>query len=364
MNASAVDPSATDQGASRQGGKPHLRVLAPGLLTTVQDLGRPGYQHLGIPPGGALDPVSLRAANALVGNPPGAAALEVAYVGPTLEVEAESVRVAIAGGEALIEVQGEDGAAARVEPFRSLCLLRGEKLRIGSLARATVLYLAVEGGLDVPPVLGSASTYIRGRLGGLNGRALAAGDKIPLTRAQASARGECRLEGLDLSPPRRIRVIAGPQSDYFSDATVARFFASEYTVAAGSDRMGMRLDGPPLEHARGFNITSDGIATGSIQVPGDGKPIVLLADRQTTGGYPKIATVISADWPALGRLPIGAKLAFTPVTIETAEAARRALYEELNNLSARIVPLEDDVAARLLDSNLISGVADARTPVG
>jgi biotin-dependent carboxylase-like uncharacterized protein len=346
--------------------EPCLHVLAGGLLTTVQDLGRPGYQHLGIPPSGALDPVSLRAANVLVGNPPGAAALEVAYLGPTLAVEAESVRLAVAGGAAPIEIFSVDGGGRRVEPLSSFSLRRGDRLQIGSLARAPVLYIAAEGGLDIAPVLGSVSTYIRGGFGGVAGRALKAGDHIPLVRANASRRRDCRIDSLDLSLPRRIRVIAGPQCDYFSDDTVARFFASEYTVGPGSDRMGMRLEGPRIKHRNGFDITSDGIATGSIQVPGNGQPIVLMADRQTTGGYPKIATVISADLPALGRLPIGAKLSFEPVSMAAAEAARRALYDDIDNLFARVVPLEDtgDVAARLFACNLISGVADARTPSG
>lgn len=351
MNATAIEPC--------------LRVFTPGLLTTVQDLGRSGYQHLGIPPSGALDPVSLRAANVLVGNLPGAAALEIAYLGPTLAVDAESVRLAIAGGTAPVETYSMDGGSRPVEPFSSFCLRRGDRLQIGSLAHATVLYLAVEGGLDIAPVLGSTSTYIRGGFGGVDGRALAAGDRIPLVQASASRRRECRLDGLDLSLPRRIRVIAGPQYDYFSDDAVTRFFSSEYMVAPGSDRMGMRLEGPRLAHLRGANITSDAIATGSIQVPGDGAPIVLLADRQTTGGYPKIATVISADLPALGRCPIGAKVSFEPVTMAVAEAARRKLFDDIDKLVELIVPLDDagDVAARLFDCNLISGVADARAPL-
>jgi biotin-dependent carboxylase-like uncharacterized protein len=346
---------------------PALRVVAPGLLTTVQDLGRTGYQHLGIPPSGALDPVSLRAANALVGNAPGTGALEVAYVGPTFAIEADSVRISIAGGEAPIEILSEGNAlaSARLESMRSVCLRRGDVLRIGSLSDATVLYLAVEGGFDIAPVLGSVSTYIRGGFGGMDGRALLTGDRIPLRRETASQRNECRLDGLDLSPPAQFRVIPGPQCDYFSEQAMARFFDSEYTVGAGSDRMGMRLHGRRVEHLRGFDITPDGIAPGSIQVPGDGQPIVLLADRQTTGGYPKIATVISADMPALGRLPIGAKLAFKAVTLEIAEAARRELYNDIDGLSDRIVPLgwaSVDVTTRLLGCNLISGVADAQSP--
>jgi biotin-dependent carboxylase-like uncharacterized protein len=343
---------------------PALRVIAPGLLTTVQDLGRPGYQHLGIAVSGALDPVSLRVANVLAGNAPGAGALEVAYVGPTLEVEADEVRLSFAGAEAGIDVFPAEGAAdhVRIKTLRSIRLRRGQVVRIGSLAGAVALYIAVEGGFDIEPVLGSVSTYIRGGFGGWQGRALAAGDRVPLVRNRPTDRDEWQIEGLDLSPPARFRVIAGPQSDYFSDRAIADFFDSEYTVGAGSDRMGMRLDGPRIEHARGFNITSDGIAPGSIQIPGNGQPIILLADRQTTGGYPKIATVISADLPALGRLPIGARIAFEPVTMETAEAARRELFAQIDGLAGRIVRLRGigaGVAPRLLDQNLVSGVVDA-----
>jgi len=343
---------------------PALRVLAPGLLTTVQDLGRTGYQHLGIAVSGALDPVSLQAANALVGNASGTGALEVAYVGPTLAVDADDVRLSFVGARAAIELLPDEDAATgmRIEGMRSVRLRRGEVVRIGSLSGSTVLYVAVEGGFDIPPVLGSVATYIRGRFGGWQGRALVAGDRLPLVRNAATDREEWRLDGLDLEPPARFRVIAGPQSDYFSERGVDTFFAGTYLVGAGSDRMGMRLDGPAIDHARGFNITSDGIAPGSVQVPGNGQPIVLLADRQTTGGYPKIATVISADLPALGRLPIGAKIAFEAVGLEAAAAARRALFAELAALPGRIVPLGEAraiVEPRLLDRNLISGVVDA-----
>ena len=345
---------------------PSLRVLAPGLLTTVQDLGRPGHQRLGIPVSGALDPVSLRAANALVGNAPDAGALEVAYVGPTLAVDADDARLSFVGAEAAIEIFPDATALSgrRVETMRSVRLHRGEVVRIGSLSGGAVLYVAVEGGLDIEPVLGSVSTYLRGGLGGWHGRALLAGDRLPLVLERASDRDDCRLEGLDLTLPNRFRAIAGPQSDYFSEREIASFFDSAYTVGAGSDRMGMQLVGRRLTHARGFNIISDAIAPGSVQVPGTGQPIVLLADRQTTGGYPKIATVISADLPALGRLPIGTRIAFEQVTIEEAHALRRAFLTELDALPDRIVPLGmgGGLSPRLIDLNLISGVVDAQCP--
>ena len=340
-----------------------LRVAAPGLMTTVQDLGRTGYQHLGIAVSGALDPVSLQAANALAGNAPGTGALEVTYVGPTLVAEAD-VRLAFAGADAAIDVLRDehDQEGVRVDAMRSVRLARGEAVRIGSLTGSKVLYVAVEGGFAIAPVLGSVSTYIRGGFGGWQGRALIAGDRLPLVRETASEREEQRLESLDLAPPARLRVIAGPQNDYFSARGIAAFFAGDYAVGPGSDRMGMRLAGAPIDHVRGFNITSDGIAPGSIQIPGDGQPIVLLADRQTTGGYPKIATVISADLPALGRLPIGARIGFEPVSLEVAAAARRALAAEIGALSERLVPLRiapAAVAPRLMAQNLISGVVDA-----
>lgn len=344
---------------------PALRVISPGLLTTIQDLGRPGYQHLGIPVSGALDPISLRAANALVGNAPGTAALEVAYVGPTLAVEADDVRMSFVGANTVIEVLPDETASAGTlfGIMESIHLRCGDVVRIGTLREATTLYVAVEGGFDIAPVLGSVSTYLRGHLGGWQGRALAMGDRLPLVRNTATEHDEFRLDGLDLSAPARFRVIAGPQRDYFSANALSSFFDAEYTVAAGSDRMGMRLDGHEIEHSRGYNITSDAVAPGSIQVPGNGKPIVLLADRQTTGGYPKIATVISADLPALGRLPIGAKIAFEPVTMEAAVAARRELFAEIDALNDKMVPLTAShavVASRLLDSNLISGIVDAK----
>lgn len=341
-----------------------LRVLAPGLLTTVQDLGRPGYQSLGIPVGGALDPISLRAANALVGNEPHVGALEVAYVGPTLVVEDGEARVSFVGANAPIEILSDETATRgrRIASMRSIRLRRGEVVRVGSLARGAVLYIAVEGGFAIAPALGSVSTYLRGAIGGWEGRALAVGDRLPLRCSEPSDRDDYEIIGLDLAPPNRYRAIVGPQSDYFSASAIGRFFDSEYVVTTGADRMGMRLKGPPLEHARGFNIISDGIAPGSIQVPGNEQPIVLLADRQTVGGYPKIATIISADLPAIGRLPIGARVRFAPVSIEEAEAARRRLIAEIEGLPGKIVPIHQSVGEltpKLFGCNLIGGVVDA-----
>jgi biotin-dependent carboxylase-like uncharacterized protein len=338
-----------------------LKVIAPGMMTTLQDLGRRGYQSLGVPVSGALDALSLQAANAIVGNAPGAGGLEIAYQGPTLRVTAESVRLAFAGGAAAIEVIAE-GATRRLPMQQSARLTKGQVVRIGAPVGSAVLYLAVEGGFDVAPVLGSLSTYRRAALGGFAGRALRAGDELPLKQTRAEEREERTLTGLHLAPPPRFRIVFGPQDDYFTPSAMRTLVENAYTVTPAADRMGMRLAGPLLEHAKGYNIVSDGIAPGAIQVPGNGLPIVLLADRQTTGGYPKIATVVSADLPALGRLTPGAKVAFTAVDIEAAEAAHRQLHAEIAALPQRIVGVRARVnldGAKLLEANLVSGMVDA-----
>jgi biotin-dependent carboxylase-like uncharacterized protein len=345
---------------------PALRIIAPGLSTTIQDLGRPGFQRFGVSLGGALDPVSFHAANALVGNGANVGALEALYVGPTFAVEAQDARLAFVGADAAIEIladaDAEAGSGAMIPPMQSVRVRRGQIVRVGSLKNGASLYIAVEGGFAVEPVLGSVATDSRGGMGGWQGRALLAGDVLPLRQDSGSERDEYRIDGLRLAAPARIRAVLGPQSDYFGDDEVERFFAGEYTVGAESSRMGIRLQGRPIRHRRGFNIVSDAIVTGSIQVPGSGQPIVLLADHQTTGGYPKIATVISADLPAIGRLPIGAKVAFAPIGVAEAAAARRELSAAIDEISGRLVRLSlppATVAARLVECNLISGVHSA-----
>jgi len=315
---------------------PALEVIVAGLQTTVQDLGRFGYQEVGVPPSGPLDRVSLRLANALVGNPPGTPALEMLLQGPTLKVTADSVRLALVGCNAGIEVRS---ANARIIPAgRSVRLARDEIFRIGALRDSVCAYLAIEGGPDISPVLGSASTYVRGAIGGFHGRRFQAGDIVPLKLAGVDVRAECALpRPLDLAHDQPIRVVLGPQADYFTDGAVKTFLSSDYTVSPHADRMGYRLEGPTLAHAKGYNIVSDGIVAGAIQVPGSGLPIVLMVDCQTTGGYPKIATVISADIPVIGRRKPGRRIRFVAVGIDEAELLRReqeaALRLEVEELS-------------------------------
>ncbi|HEY7084749.1 MAG TPA: biotin-dependent carboxyltransferase family protein [Hyphomicrobiaceae bacterium] len=342
-----------------------LRVVAPGLMTTLQDLGRPGYQRLGVPVSGALDQLSFRAANLLVGNGPGVGALEIAYQGPTLSVDADSVRIAIAGGHAPIDILQPGGEVSRsLAPFQSGRLVGGEVLRMGALTGSAVAYLAVEGGFDIAPVLGSQSTLTRAAIGGFKGRALQAEDVLPLKQAAVAERDECILAALDLAPPKRVRIVLGPQDDHFTPAGLRTLLTSTYTVSPATDRMGMRLEGPPLEHSsRGYDIVSDGIALGAIQVPGNGLPIILLADRQTTGGYAKIATVVSADIPTLGRLAPGASIAFEAVDIAAAEAAARRLARDIAAMAANVASVRrpsDIDWKRLMAENLVSGVVSAR----
>ena len=301
---------------------PALEVIAPGVHTTVQDTGRIGYQDVGLPTSGPLDRVALRLANALVGNPQNAAALEILLQGPTLKVRAESVRVAVVGASAGIEVKSEPPRV--IQAGESARLKRGDVFRIGTVGESLCAYLAVEGSFAIAPVLGSLSTYVRGAIGGLEGRRLQKNDLIPLARNEADDCEERALpQRYDLALDQPVRVVLGPQEDYFSEHALKTFLSSEYTVSPHADRMGYRLEGAKLEHTKGFNIVSDGIVTGSIQVPGNALPIVLMVDNGTTGGYPKIATVISADVPVVGRRRPGRKMRFAAVDVHEAGRARK-----------------------------------------
>ena len=336
-----------------------LLVTEPGLHTTVQDLGRFGYQAMGVPVAGALDPVALRLANSVVGNPQPTAVLEFLYTGPALEVAAASVRIAAA--HARIELLGASREV--IPPWQSVTLERGDRLRVGPPAGSACGCLAIEGGIDLPPVLGSLSTHCRSAIGGLEGRALAPGDRLPLVQDTAEPRGESRLGAPpDVTLPERLRVVLGPQETCFTEEALAALVSGTFRVSKQADRMGLRLGGPRLDHRGGYNIVSDGVVTGAIQVPGSGQPILLLADHQTTGGYPKIATVISADLPAAGRLKPGDPVHFAAVSVEVTEEAARRLDESIARHAADLVdagPATILDRAALYSENLVSGVVNA-----
>ncbi|MGB1025506.1 MAG: biotin-dependent carboxyltransferase family protein, partial [Rhodospirillaceae bacterium] len=266
-----------------------------------------------------------------------------------------AVRVALVGTETPLEVL--DPEPRLVPAGQSLTLTQGSRFRIGPIQDSAVCVLAVAGGIDVPEVFGSRSTYVRGGMGGLDGRPLRRGDLLPLAQANPPPGPEhCLAAPQNLRPIQTLRVVLGPQADYFSDAGLQTFFSEPYQVTREVDRMGMRLDGPTITHAKGFNIPSDGIVTGAIQVPGSGQPIILLADRQTTGGYPKIGCVVSADLPALGRLNPGAVVRFKAVSAAEAIQFRRDQEQALAAQISAIQPVQShSLEEALWTENLISG---------
>ena len=304
---------------------PAMKVIRPGLHSTFQDAGRTGYRDIGVPCSGPLDRVSLRLANELVGNRADTPVLEMLIGGPTVEVWAESARIALTGCHASVEIITAAGRRRQVPAGQSTRLHHGDTFQIGALGDSLSGYLAIEGGVAMPRVLGSASTYVRGGFGGHHGRRLQARDVLPLRLASVSVEGDSRLSTpQDLGTQQTIRVVPGPQQDHFTEAALETLLSAEYAVSQQSDRMGFRLDGPLLSHSGDYNIVSDGIVSGAIQVPGSGQPIILMVDNQTTGGYPKIATVISADMPVVGRRKPGHRLRFQAVEVAQAEELRRA----------------------------------------
>ena len=305
-----------------------ITILDAGPQTTVQDLGRTGQMRYGIPPSGPVDRFAFVVANRLVGNADSAAALECTLIGPRFEVDAAGA-MAVTGADMPVTVNGTEAPR-----WATVALNAGDVVKLGPARAGVRSYVAVSGGLDVPLVLGSRSTYVRGRLGGLEGRALRKGDALRTMppglvrrrRVEAGAVPDYRT-----APP--IRLVLGPQDDRFTDAGIRALLDSPYEVLPQSDRMGARLRGPRIEHARGHDIISDGIALGSVQVPGDGQPIVLLVDRQTTGGYTKLATVCSCDIGRVGQARPGQKLRFQAVGVAE---AHRLLRESEAVLAAAV----------------------------
>lgn len=309
-----------------------IRVLQPGLLSTVQDLGRWGYQEQGMVVAGAMDPISLQIANILVGNPRGEACLEMTLLGPKLEFTIDAV-IAMTGADMGAKLNGTP-----LEGWRQVMVKAGSILEIGTAENGCRTYLAVAGGFDLPSVMGSASTYLRGHLGGFQGRALIKDDLLPLR--QSETQSEVKLPWFFAQPlysrTSQVRVVRGPQAEMFTEEGLATFFGSEYEVTPTSDRMGYRLKGAMVTHQQGSDIISDGIAFGAIQVPADGMPIILMADRQTTGGYAKIGTVISIDLPIVAQSKPGDRLTFVEVSVEEAQAQYLALERILQSLEANV----------------------------
>ncbi len=313
-----------------------LEVLRPGLLTTVQDRGRYGYQKFGVPVSGAVDEIALRVGNILVGNSQDAAGLEITAEGPELRVLA-TLALALTGAPMQATLDGE-----RVPGWECFLARPGQVLDIRGARQGLRAYLAVAGGLAVPRVLGSRSTCLVARFGGFQGRAVQAGDILPAGLAPCVVEGLAGLAAPEewrsgLEATTAVRVVLGPQEDAFSETGLRTFLEATYRVTPHTDRMGCRLDGPAIAHKETADIISDWVPMGGIQVPGDAKPIVLLADRQTTGGYAKIATVI---WPDLGRIAQrrpGEAVRFRAVSVEEAQGIARQTEEALAGLPGRLV---------------------------
>ena len=307
-----------------------IEVLKPGLLTTVQDQGRWGYQCYGVGIAGAMDAFALAAANFLVGNPRGAAGLEMTLLGPTLKFHREAI-FALAGADLGPRLDGNPIPTwtCHFAPADSILDFSGRK----SGLRA---YLAISGGIDVPSVMESRATYLLGRFGGLEGRALKSQDRLPIPPPVAGARNLTgRFLPENLRPPYRknptLRVVLGPFADYFSGEAIRTFFSTEYAITPQSDRMGYRLRGEPLQRQKQRELISCGLANGTIQVPPDGQPIILLADRQTIGGYPIIAALIHADLSLIAQCVPGDKLRFLPVSTDEAREAYVRLWGSLTS---------------------------------
>jgi antagonist of KipI len=306
---------------------PGLTVVRPGLLTTVQDLGRWGFQATGVPVAGPMDTCAHRLANALVGNPADAATLEVTLIGPELTFD-RAVVAAVAG--ATFDVTVDDVAVPSDAAFE---IPAGGRVRFGARHAGARAYLAVAGGVDTPRVMGSRATHVVSRMGGFDGRPLQAGDRLPigLAAAQPSApRAQVAASAyLPQGGRARLRVLLGPQDGWFAAPAIDALAGDVFSVSTRSNRMAFTLDGPPLPVAREGEPLSEPVAFGAIQVPAGGAPLLLMADRQTAGGYLKIATVISADLPVAGQLAPGDVVSFAPCSRAEALAALIGREREL-----------------------------------
>jgi biotin-dependent carboxylase-like uncharacterized protein len=330
-----------------------LEVQSAGPATSVQDAGRFGAQRYGLVPSGAMDRQSLAIANVLAGSAVFDAAIEVGPLGAVFMARRGEVRLALAGAAR--------HATAADQPLalnRTIVLREGATLTLGPAKSGVFSYLAVEGGIAGEPVFGSLSVTARSGLGSPFPRPLKPGDLIEVGDARPAVYE--REIGFALSSDESVRVVMGPQDDEFAAAREL-LLGSDWKVSVTSDRMGYRLEGPRLTHDHGHNIVSDGTVDGSIQVPGSGQPIVLMKDRGTTGGYPKIATVITADLGRLAQTQPGQTIRFQPVSIDTAQAEARAFHQLLRSLPGKIIKARDsglDITA-LQDANVAGAVVHA-----
>jgi biotin-dependent carboxylase-like uncharacterized protein len=334
-----------------------LVIASIGPASSVQDGGRPGSQRYGLTSGGAMDLMSLAAANALVGNAARAAVIEIGPFGAAFTAREGAVRIALAGSP-----RNADIAARSVTFDSSVTLAAGETLTLGFARGGAFSYLAIEGGIEGEEMFGSLAVNARAGLGSPYPRPLQAGDELQVKAASGAA--ECRIE-LPAAGNGPIRVVMGPQDDEFSEEAKALFLGSEWKISATSDRMGYRLEGSVIKHLHGHNIVSDGTVNGSIQVPGNGQPIVLMPDRGTSGGYPKIATVITADFGRFAQTPAGHSFRFRAVAMAEAQAEAKKFWELLRTLPERLRGAENnDLNIEALSDANVAGHAVSAVDAG
>lgn len=316
-----------------------MHILSPGMLTTVQDLGRRGYMASGFSQSGVMDSFSARLANILLDNSESDGVLEMTVTGVKAYFDEDNV-IALTGAEFEPTITCSDsGDTVKVPLNTAVRIKKGDVLDCGTAKSGMRGYLAVAGGFDIAPVMGSMSTNLKCRIGGFEGRKLKSGDILPLRLPQGKLYGmSARREEIKRhSGVATVHVIPGPQDDYFSQNGKKIFYRETYKVTGDSDRMGIKLDGAPVESVSGVDIISDGIAAGSVQIPSSGRPIIMLADRQTTGGYAKIATVISADLPVLAQLRPGDSLRFEQTDLKFARKQIEQANRQLKKLQYRIL---------------------------
>jgi len=305
----------------------NIKVIRPGACTTVQDLGRIGYQKFGIPVAGVMDEFAASVANFLVGNERGEAVLEITYLGPTLAFQ-EDMLIGIAGAEVSPKLNGTP-----VPLWESFLVKKDDVLSFGSVKSGVRAYIAFAGSIDVPVVNGSKSTLMKSKIGGFQGRMLKAEDELSICVRQGADPRRLPIQYIPVYPHSNdISVCLGPQDDYFTEQGLADFFGQPYTVTAYADRMGIRLEGTVIAHKTKADIISDAAVIGSIQVPADGKPIILMADRQTTGGYTKIGTVIKEDIVKLAQMAAKDTILFHRISMEDAQQKYRAFYQKLEEI--------------------------------
>lgn len=325
-----------------------IRILNGGFLTTVQDMGRYGSQETGMAVSGVMDTRAAALADILVGNDENEAVLEVTMMGPIMEFTEDEL-IAVTGGDLGVKVDGNP-----LPRYEAVLIKAGQTVSFGGMYGGSRAYVAFAGGLDVPVVMGSRSTNLKAKIGGIEGRKLGAGDEIgfrsPKTWLPNMAARKLLLPELS-SREHTLRVVMGPQDDCFTEEGISTFLGSAYTISNEYDRMGCRMEGPVIAHKNGGDIITDGISFGAVQVPSHGNPIVMMADHQTTGGYTKIANVISVDLPVLAQCMPGMKIHFEKVTVDEAQALYCKEKEEFDALAKRlntpVEPADDEQAVAI-----------------